>query len=759
MGVSVYPRLILATLFAICWLSTVPPVAEAADGRSSVVSDQPQPLPGIPADLTPEEVREHVARMPDADVRATLIRSLDEASSSRQGASTARPLLQMLGGRSGELRNRLRETIRQVPELAGLPVQVVERLTAGRDVSWLGTVVLVTVAILGVGFLGEWLVTRFFLRKIGGISGELPESIAGRCALCVLATVLDVLRVLAFGVAAMGVYLALYQGHEPTRALVTAVVAGVVLFRLVDLVAQTVLAPASTDMRLFPLGDAVAARIVTGTKVISGILIAGALGISVLGQIGIEPPLVLLIVLLFSVIMVALGIFVFWRLREPVAAAILSGGAAGRTREVLAAHWHVLASSYLIVTWIMATTQRLTTGEMVLAPPLASLAMLVALPAVDWLMRDVVARFFTKLPGRADDEEGPEAGDGRPENDPYFQVIVSKSRVLLAVLAVFVLARIWGVDLQGVIASGLGQTVASSFFTVIVTLVLGSAIWGIIKTAIDRQLPEPGPAEADMDGGDGMGTGGTRAETLLPLFRNFFLITLVVVVGLVLLSAIGVDIGPLLAGAGMVGIAVGFGAQTLVRDIFSGVFFLIDDAFRVGEYVVIGDIRGMVEKISIRSLRLRHHNGPVHTIPFGEIKHMTNYSRDWVIMKLEIRVPFETDIEKVRKIVKKIGVALMDDPIHGPNFLQPLKSQGVNRMDDSAFILRVKFMAKPGEQFVLRREVFRRIQEAFKEQGIQFAPRRVIVDASPGVSPAAAAAAEEAIEKTETTSSPSQDTP
>jgi len=213
------------------------------------------------------------------------------------------------------------------------------------------------------------------------------------------------------------------------------------------------------------------------------------------------------------------------------------------------------------------------------------------------------------------------------------------------------------------------------------------------------------------------------------------------VVTLVVLSELGVDIAPLVAGAGIVGLAVGFGAQTLVKDILSGVFFLIDDAFRVGEYVVVGEVRGMVEHVSIRSLRLRHHRGPLHTIPFGEIGHLTNYSRDWAIMKLELRVPFDADLEKVRKIVKRVGQELMEHPEYGQNFLQPVKSQGVNRMDDSAFIVRVKFMAKPGEQFVLRREVFRRIQEAFAQNGIEFAPRRVIVDTPTAISGAAAAAA------------------
>jgi small-conductance mechanosensitive channel len=222
--------------------------------------------------------------------------------------------------------------------------------------------------------------------------------------------------------------------------------------------------------------------------------------------------------------------------------------------------------------------------------------------------------------------------------------------------------------------------------------------------------------------------GLSRLETLLPLLRKFLFVTILVMVAMIVVSSMGVNIGPLLAGAGVVGIAVGFGAQTLVRDILSGVFFLFDDAFRIGEYIDVGEGKGTVERMSIRSLVLRHHLGPVNTIPFGVIRRVTNYARDWTIMKLEIRVPYETDLERLRKLIKNVGQDLAADPVHGPHFIQPLKSQGAYRMDDSAFVVRVKFMAKPGDEFVLRREVFRHLQAAFKNNGIEFASRRVTVD-------------------------------
>ncbi|MEM7254199.1 MAG: mechanosensitive ion channel family protein, partial [Pseudomonadota bacterium] len=166
---------------------------------------------------------------------------------------------------------------------------------------------------------------------------------------------------------------------------------------------------------------------------------------------------------------------------------------------------------------------------------------------------------------------------------------------------------------------------------------------------------------------------------------------------------------------------------TLVKDIVSGLFFLADDAFRVAEYIEIGETRGTVEKISLRSLRLRHHRGLVHTIPYGEIPKLTNYSRDWVIMKLRFRVPFETDINKVKKIFKRIGQEMLEHPDIGGDFLQPFKSQGVAEMDDDGIVVRGKFMAKPGKQFMIRKEVYVRVQKAFDEAGIPFARKQVMV--------------------------------
>src|SRR5262249_18041670 len=160
-----------------------------------------------------------------------------------------------------------------------------------------------------------------------------------------------------------------------------------------------------------------------------------------------------------------------------------------------------------------------------------------------------------------------------------------------------------------------------------------------------------------------------RTRTLLPALRNMISVTMVLVAGLMVLAALGVEIGPLIAGAGVVGVAVGFGAQTLVKDIISGIFFLFDDAFRAGEYIESGTISATVEAFSVRSVKLRHALGALHTIPLGSLSTITNYSRDWVIDEMLLNVPFDTDLDKVREVVESIGKQLAADKAFGPSII------------------------------------------------------------------------------------------
>ncbi|MFO1151229.1 MAG: mechanosensitive ion channel [Alsobacter sp.] len=317
-------------------------------------------------------------------------------------------------------------------------------------------------------------------------------------------------------------------------------------------------------------------------------------------------------------------------------------------------------------------------------------------------------------------------------------VVVERAiRALFIIGGAIVLAKAWHIDL-GDIAMGesLFTRLVRAVIRVLTVLLVADLAWRLTRALIDGRLDGPPP---DVHDDTPEGRRRQRLRTLLPILRNFALVVLLTVTLLMVLDAIGIQIGPLLAGAGVVGIAVGFGAQTLVKDIISGVFYLLDDAFRVGEYIQTKSHKGTVESFSIRSVKLRHHRGPITTVPFGELGAVQNLSRDWVIDKVTIGVPYDTDLDLAKKIIKQIGRELMEDPELGPNILEPLKMQGVEQMGDFAIQLRLKMMTKPGEQFMIRRRAYALIKKRFEENGIRFAMPTVTVAGGAGDSSAAAA--------------------
>ena len=230
-----------------------------------------------------------------------------------------------------------------------------------------------------------------------------------------------------------------------------------------------------------------------------------------------------------------------------------------------------------------------------------------------------------------------------------------------------------------------------------------------------------------------------RLRTLLPIMQNILFAAIVVMAILMILSSLGIQIGPLIAGAGVLGVAIGFGAQTLVKDIISGMFYLLDDAFRVGEYITSGKYMGTVESFSLRSVKLRHHRGPLFTIPFGELGAVQNSSRDWVTDKFNITVGFDTDLEAARKLIKKVGLELAADPEYAPFVIEPIKMQGVQDFGEYGIEIRMKMTTKPGEAFGMKRKFYVRIRQAFKEAGITLPGPTVHVQQD---QPVAAAAAE-----------------
>lgn len=269
-----------------------------------------------------------------------------------------------------------------------------------------------------------------------------------------------------------------------------------------------------------------------------------------------------------------------------------------------------------------------------------------------------------------------------------------------------------------------------------IIIVVGTSLWRMTAAFLGTvSASELGAGDIPEEPG---GPGGSRMDTVLPVLRAVAAALIGTVTVLLALSSLGVQIAPLLAGAGILGLAIGFGAQKVVEDVISGVLYLVEDAFRKGEYIETKQGKGIVEAIMLRSVRLRHHRGPIFTIPFSAMGTIQNHSRDWVTVKLSFEVSAEQDLEVVRKLVKKVGTELMEDPELQGQFLAPLKSQGAVDMIGSNYKIGVKFTSEPGKQFLIRRKALTAIQKAFKENHIEMAAPRVIVDTHEQAAAAAA---------------------
>lgn len=378
----------------------------------------------------------------------------------------------------------------------------------------------------------------------------------------------------------------------------------------------------------------------------------------------------------------------------------------------------VAAVMWVIVTILVGMNQ---IDQLLQGAQYVTMFWLLMAPAFDTAIRGLVRHLVPPITG-----EGPLAEKAFLSKK---RSMIRIGRVVVGGLILLIIANAWDVPLLEATTTrdGIGDNILGFLLTGVIGYIAyeGVSLW--INRLLAQEKTDAGVSE-ETDAGEIGGAGASRLSTVLPILELTSKVLIAVVFTLLAIGNLGIDITPLLAGAGIAGLAIGFGAQKLVTDIVSGVFFLVDDAFRLGEYIEIGGTMGSVEKISIRSMQLRHHNGPVHTIPYGEIPQLTNFSRDWVIMKLKFMVTFDTDPNRVKKIFKKIGAEMLEHPELGNDFMQPFKSQGVMDINDVGMIIRGKFMAKPGKQFMIRKEIYNRVKAEFEANGIEFARREVRVD-------------------------------
>ena len=295
------------------------------------------------------------------------------------------------------------------------------------------------------------------------------------------------------------------------------------------------------------------------------------------------------------------------------------------------------------------------------------------------------------------------------------------------------LSELWLVERLGLIPMATWTPIRHSLETTAITLFAGFIGWRYLDLWTEERLraASGGLSPTQMDEEIAVEP-ASRLTTALPLVRVLSGVAIVFLVAFLGMSQLGVDVTTLVASAGVFGLALSFGSQALVRDIVSGVFFMSDDAFRVGEYIDTGRLKGTVERVTLRSVRLRHQNGQIHTIPFGQLNSISNFSRDWQTVKFNLRLARDADIEKTRKTVKRVGQEMLQDPEFGKEFLLPLKLQGMAEITDSALVVRLKFTVRPSNPSIVQREALKRLHRAFAQDGIEFAAGVITVQPAGG---------------------------
>lgn len=686
--------------------------------------------PAVPDNLTPEQVDDLVARLSDDQVRALLLERLDAVARSAQEDSEPRkgPVAR-IGDAAKALASSWLDALRKVPLLVTKQAEALSNFATTLGSAGMATLFGYTLLALAIGYAAEKLAVFVTRSWIKADPASASDDLRGAVSFLFRRFCREVLGLVVF------YYTLVFVGRRLLESEQIAYAAPFVLYliwlpRLGAAISRFVLAPNRPDLRLVNANDHWA-NYLHRNQIGLFLLIGFTLFIVTFNNLnGVAMGDMRLGFWLNASIHIYIAL-IAWTARSGLTD-MMRGNDPDRTEfdEKVATYYPyfaiaVSAAVWLIVEYFVAIRDMAVLVNVGAGAHYVTMFWLLMAPAIDTLIRGLVRHLQPPLIGT-----GPIAEQAyRSTKRSYIRI----GRVVAGIFVVLMIANAWEIDLRQV--AGAGSDAGGAVIQFLIIIAIGYILDEVISLWINRRLAKEQTAieqSPDEEAGEGGGAGGSRLVTVLPLLRVTAQVAIAVIFALLALGALGLDITPLLAGAGILGLAIGFGAQKLVADIVGGIFFLIDDAFRVGEYVDVGGTTGTVEKISIRSMQLRHHRGPVHTIPYGEIAKLTNYSRDWVIMKLKFTVPFDTDPNKVKKIFKKIGAEMMADPTHAEGFLQPFKSQGVFDFDDVGMIIRGKFMAKPGKQFTLRKEIFNRVKTEFKANGIEFARREVRV-AIPGL--------------------------
>ncbi len=284
--------------------------------------------------------------------------------------------------------------------------------------------------------------------------------------------------------------------------------------------------------------------------------------------------------------------------------------------------------------------------------------------------------------------------------------------------------RVWGLSLIR-FTEGDGHEISVKLFGLAGTLLFAWLIWILSDTAIHHALTR-----------SRKGLANARAQTMMPLIRNVLFVTIFIIAAIVALANMGMNVTPLLAGAGVIGLAIGFGAQSLVADLITGLFIIIEDSLAIDDYVDVGGHLGTVEGLTIRTVRLRDIDGIVHTIPFSEIKSIKNYSREFGYAIFRVAIPYNMEIDDAIKLMRDVGQKMRNDPLQRRNIWSPLEIQGVESFESGSAILRARFKTAPIKQWEVSRAFNLSLKRHLDEAGLDLATPRLsvqVVTAAGGV--------------------------
>ena len=693
--------------------STIQGVAFAQSENSEVQTVE------VPEALGPDAMSSLVSKLDEKQTAALveLIELLNSSATKSEipAVTEQQAAFEIIKGWFTNLGASLKSNVLSFPEMVAGIGKTVSSIFEGREAGGNLVFLLSLAMVLVAGIAAEWLFNRYTANSREKIRQAHPETLLETFSTLSTRAGIEIGGVIVFTLVAL-ISTNLFVQQDNDRFLISAFILNAILIvRLFGAILHFILAPRRPELRLVYTDTWTAQYIERNFKLLAGVVGVGFFLLALMQKNGMAIDSIRFWVGLA----VHLWIIIVTLKAHNGLTLIIKGDDDNLTPglERMAGWWPALSAAVVAFNWFFLQFL-LSAGNQDLSPQrgASAIALIIMAPFLDTMVRGVAAHMVPTAEGNGEVAE--------KAYDATRLCYVRVGRILLIGFLIIAVGKLWGVNLRNLAEAGFGAQVAANGVAFLLILALGYLAWEVTNLWINKRLAKEIPeGEGDVEGGTGL----TRIATILPIMQMTMQTTIIIITVLLALSQLGVNIAPLLAGAGVLGLAIGFGAQTLVKDIVSGVFFLLDDAFRLGEFIEVGTTMGIVEKISVRSIQLRSALGAVHIIPYGSMSQLTNNSRDWVTMKLKFTIPFDTDLEKVRKIFKKIGQELQEVPEHAAVLINPFKSQGAADVTDVGIVIRGKFTTVPGGQWQIRKEIYSRVQAAFEENGIEFARKEVRV--------------------------------